>query len=167
MSHTLSHLSRIGTSIVVRVASSAALLASSVAAYPTAFAQSPAASITVGVSGYYLDATWKPGGEGGWDYLVIDPKAHRLYVSRTDRVQVIDTAKGRRSLSDGPRKWARDRARTGVQPRVATSGMTDAVVGFDLRTLEPVGEPIAVGKKPDAKRPRPVPGSFVILKFAR
>ncbi len=31
------------------------------------------------------------GGEGGWDYLSIDPGAHRLYVSHSDKVVVIDT----------------------------------------------------------------------------
>ena len=31
------------------------------------------------------------GGEGGWDYLSVDPAAHRLYVSHATRVVVIDT----------------------------------------------------------------------------
>src|SRR6195256_6197138 len=31
------------------------------------------------------------GGEGGWDYLSIDPAAHRLYVSHATKVVVIDT----------------------------------------------------------------------------
>ncbi len=31
------------------------------------------------------------GGEGGWDYLSIDPAAHRLYVSHATHVVVIDT----------------------------------------------------------------------------
>ena len=30
------------------------------------------------------------GGEGGWDYLSIDPEAHRLYVSHATKVVVID-----------------------------------------------------------------------------
>ena len=46
-------------------------------------------------SGYHLEATWKPGGDGGWDYLTFDPEARRLYVTRPDRVQVIDGDKGR------------------------------------------------------------------------
>jgi DNA-binding beta-propeller fold protein YncE len=32
------------------------------------------------------------GGEGGWDYLSVDPAAHRLYVSHATKVIVIDTA---------------------------------------------------------------------------
>ena len=31
------------------------------------------------------------GGEGGWDYLTADPVAKRLYVSRGNRVIVVDT----------------------------------------------------------------------------
>src|SRR5260370_9671281 len=31
------------------------------------------------------------GGEGGWDYLSVDPAAHRLYVSHGTKVVVIDT----------------------------------------------------------------------------
>lgn len=30
------------------------------------------------------------GGEGGWDYLSIDPRAHRLYVSHASEIVVID-----------------------------------------------------------------------------
>jgi YVTN family beta-propeller protein len=32
------------------------------------------------------------GGDGGWDYLSIDPAAHRLYVSHASVVVVVDTA---------------------------------------------------------------------------
>ena len=31
------------------------------------------------------------GGEGGWDYLSVDPAAHRLFVSHGNRIVVIDT----------------------------------------------------------------------------
>lgn len=51
-------------------------------------------TVAPGVSGYYLEATWKPGGDGGLDYLTCNPKTHRLYVTRPDRVQVIDGDKG-------------------------------------------------------------------------
>ena len=33
------------------------------------------------------------GGEGGWDYLTVDPEARRLYVSRGNRVVVLDLDK--------------------------------------------------------------------------
>ena len=34
------------------------------------------------------------GGAGGWDYPSVDAKAHRLYLARADRVQVVDTTSG-------------------------------------------------------------------------
>ena len=101
--------------------------------------------------GYHLDATWKIGGVGGWDYLTVDPEAHRLYLTRGDRVEVIDTEKGTAIAEipglDGGHGVA-------IVPEVnrgfATSGKSNSVLMFDLATLKAVGAPITVGKKPDA-----------------
>src|SRR3954453_23532019 len=41
--------------------------------------------------GYHLVDTIAVGGEGGWDYLIADAEAGRLYVSHTTHVVVIDT----------------------------------------------------------------------------
>jgi YVTN family beta-propeller protein len=38
---------------------------------------------------------WKIGGTGGWDYMLADGPAHRLYVAHNARVEVIDTATGK------------------------------------------------------------------------
>lgn len=38
---------------------------------------------------------WKIGGTGGWDYLVADGPAHRLYVTHNSRVEVVDTTTGK------------------------------------------------------------------------
>src|SRR6202046_5205317 len=50
-----------------------------------AFAQKP----------YSVLTQWKIGGEGGWDYLTSDPKAHRLYVTHGPRVEVLDSDSGK------------------------------------------------------------------------
>ena len=102
-------------------------------------------------SGYHLEATWKPGGEGGWDYATVDPSAHRLYVTRTDRVQVIDTEDGK-TIGEVPGlEGGHGTALVPDENRgFATSGKSGTVIVFDLKTLKPVGEPIKVGKKPDA-----------------
>ncbi len=42
--------------------------------------------------GYRLQDSIRLGGEGGWDYLTVDTAAHRLYISRGTRVQVVDLA---------------------------------------------------------------------------
>ena len=35
------------------------------------------------------------GGDGGWDYLRVDPDAHRIYVSRGDHMMVVDEVSGK------------------------------------------------------------------------
>ncbi len=131
------------------VLGSLALLTVAAGSALTASAQTPTAS--PGPSGYHLEATWKLGGEGGWDYCTVDADAHRLYVTRTDRVQVIDTEEGK-TLGEVP---GLDGGHgTALAPDAdrgfATSGKSGTVIVFDLKTLKPVGEPIKVGKKPDA-----------------
>jgi len=116
-----------------------------------ASAQQPAAPAGPGPSGYHLAATWKPGGDGGWDYLTFDPDSPRLYVTRPDRVQVIDAGKGTLAgevpgLDGGHGVALAPEFNRGF----ASSGKSNTVVVFDLRTLQRIGEPIPVGKKPDA-----------------
>ncbi len=102
-------------------------------------------------SGYHLEATWKPGGEGGWDYATVDSSTHRLYVTRTDRVQVIDTENGQTVGEVPGLEGGHGTALVPDENRgFATSGKSGTVVVFDLKTLKAVGEPIKVGQKPDA-----------------
>src|SRR5271168_1645490 len=44
---------------------------------------------------YHIVDHWKIGGQGGWDYLLSDDAAHRLYVTHNSRVEVVDTAVGK------------------------------------------------------------------------
>ena len=44
---------------------------------------------------YKIFDKWTIGGEGGWDYLLADPTAHRLYVTHGGRVEVIDLTTGK------------------------------------------------------------------------
>ena len=44
---------------------------------------------------YHIIDHWKLGGEGGWDYLLADSSAHRLYVTHGARVEVIDSQTGK------------------------------------------------------------------------
>jgi len=52
-------------------------------------------SIAIGQQPYAVQSRWKVGGDGGWDYLTVDGKAHRLYVSHATRVEVLDTESGK------------------------------------------------------------------------
>jgi len=44
---------------------------------------------------YHVSDRWKLGGQGGWDYLVSDDAAHRLYIAHNSRVEVIDSSTGK------------------------------------------------------------------------
>jgi len=44
---------------------------------------------------YHVTVHWKLGGQGGWDYLLSDDAAHRLYVTHNARVEVLDTTTGK------------------------------------------------------------------------
>src|ERR1700733_9081553 len=54
--------------------------------------ESPLPSADYGVS-----TIWQLGGIGGWDYLALEPSGARLFISRGDRVDVVETASGRRA----------------------------------------------------------------------
>src|ERR1700677_195706 len=45
--------------------------------------------------GYKVTNTYKIGGEGGWDYLIADAAARRLYISRATHVIVLDLDSGK------------------------------------------------------------------------
>jgi YVTN family beta-propeller protein len=95
-----------------------------------------------GGPGYHLAATWKTPGDGGWDYLTFDPETSRLYVTRTDRVQVIDAHSGT-LLGEVP-------GLDGGHGIALVPELHRGFAVFDLQTFKPAGEPIAVGEKPDA-----------------
>ncbi len=46
-------------------------------------------------SGYRVIQTFRLGGEGGWDYVTVDPDAHRIYIPRGNHVMVLDEGKGK------------------------------------------------------------------------
>lgn len=99
---------------------------------------------------YHVVARWKPGGEGGWDYLTIDPAAHRLYFGRSTRVQVLDTRSGRLvgELADTPGIHGVALA-PGLGRGFTSNGRDSSVTIFDLATLAPINR-VTVGRNPDA-----------------
>ena len=44
---------------------------------------------------YQLTHSYVLGGDGGWDYMVPDPAAHRLYIARQTRITVVDENTGK------------------------------------------------------------------------
>lgn len=128
----------------------AALIAVLIGVLPGTVPAQQSAAIP-GAAGYHFESEWKPAGDGGWDYLTLDAQAHRLYIARTDRVQIIDTERGKlvREIPglDGGHGVA-------LAPELnlgfATSGESGTVLMFNLTSLRPFKGLIAVGQKPDA-----------------
>jgi DNA-binding beta-propeller fold protein YncE len=44
---------------------------------------------------FHVENNWQVGGEGGWDYIAIDPESHLLYITRGDHVQVVNSQNGK------------------------------------------------------------------------
>jgi YVTN family beta-propeller protein len=92
----------------------------------------------------------KVGGEGGWDYLTVDPVAKRLYVSRGDRIVVVDTNS---EEVVGEVTGLRGVHGAAIVPDLGrgftSNGGDDTVTAFDLKTLKETGK-VKVGGRPDA-----------------
>jgi DNA-binding beta-propeller fold protein YncE len=90
------------------------------------------------------------GGEGGWDYLNIDPAAHRLYVSHATHAVVIDTTVGKvvGDIPDTPGihgiAIAADLGRG-----FTSNGRENKASIFDLKTLKLI-QKVDTGENPDA-----------------
>jgi YVTN family beta-propeller protein len=99
---------------------------------------------------YKIIDHWKLGGEGGWDYLLVDSPAHRLYITRGARVDVADTQTGKLVGSiaglHGTHGIALD---TAGKFGYISDGGGNAVVVFDRATLATVTT-IPAGTNPDA-----------------
>lgn len=82
------------------------------------------------------------GGEGGWDYLTVDPQTHRLYVPRSTHTMVIDAATGK-VLADLPGQRIAHGVALVLQAGrgfISDGGGDGAVVVFDLHTNAILGK---------------------------
>jgi len=87
--------------------------------------------------GYHLAESYTLGGTGGWDYLSIDTVGNRMFIARSDRVMVVDLAKGTLLGEIAGLRQAHGVAfAPGTGHAFATSGGDSSVVMFDVRTLQ-------------------------------
>ena len=92
----------------------------------------------------------KLGGEGGWDYLSVDPDAKRLYISRADRVMVVDTDSDKLVGTVPNTAGVHILVPVPEQHKGFTSnGQSSTSTVVDLATLKPL-QTIKVGNRPDA-----------------
>lgn len=100
-------------------------------------------------SGWSVTKTIPIGGEGGWDYLTVDPQTHLLYVPRSTHTMVIDPDSGK-TVADIPgQKRAHGVAVVSQTGRgfISDGGGDGAVVIFDLKTNAVLG---TIAAQPDA-----------------
>lgn len=108
---------------------------------------------------YHISDHWAIGGEGGWDYLLSDDAAHRLYVTHGPKVEVLDTTTGKLIGSVSGLKGAHGVAlnpdgRTGY----ISDGGGNAIVVFDRASLSIIST-VPVGTNPDGIAYEPVTNS--------
>jgi DNA-binding beta-propeller fold protein YncE len=101
-------------------------------------------------SGYKVIKKIELGGEGGWDYITMDSDSGRLYIARSDRVQVVDVEKGKLV---GEVKGMKGLHGVALAPKhkkgFASSGGDSTVSVFDLDSLKETSR-VKVGSRPDA-----------------
>ena len=92
-------------------------------------------------SNWQVVKTLHIGGEGGWDYVTVDPQSHRLFVTRTTHTQVIDADSGK-VLGDIPGQTRSHGV--AIVPRLNRGFITDgggsgAIIVFDLTNYSVLG----------------------------
>ena len=123
---------------------------------PAALALALAAPFVVsaagtGLSQYHVISRMNLGGDGGWDYLSFDAPRHHLFVSRGDRVLVIDAAKDKQVGTIADTQGVHGIAVAQDLKRGFTSdGKAATVTAFDLDTLKTVAVIKGTGLNPDA-----------------
>jgi YVTN family beta-propeller protein len=136
----------------LRTRVSIGLLGSLLVASATILAPSPAvAADGSAVPTYALQDQWKLGGIGGWDYLTLDSSGKRLFLSRADHVDVVDTTTGKVLSTIADTKGVHGIALAEAARRGYTSnGKGDSVTVFDLDTFKVLKEVPVSGHNPDA-----------------
>ncbi len=106
--------------------------------------------------GYHVLATYKVGGDGGWDYLEVDGKAHRLYLAHNATVNVLDTETGRQvGAITGLGSTHGVALDTEGKYGYISDGKGNAIVIFDRHSLTTVAT-VPAGTNPDGIAYEPV-----------
>ncbi len=114
-------------------------------------ARSLAHAVPASASGYHVVKTIAIGGEGQWDYSIVDSDARRVYISHATHVVVLD-ADSDAVVGDIPdTQGVHGIALAPDLGRGFTSnGKANTVTIFDLKTLKTIATVAAGGENPDA-----------------
>jgi YVTN family beta-propeller protein len=99
---------------------------------------------------YAVTQRFTLGGPGGWDCLSVDPATHRLYITRGDRVLVVDTETGKLIATIPSLDGAHGVALAPLLRRgFVSNGHGGSVTEFDLDSEKRAREFPVQGKNPD------------------
>jgi len=87
------------------------------------------------------------GGDGGWDYLNLDPATGNLFITRGSHVMVVDPASGKQLADISGLQGIHGTAFVGDRAYVSEGG-ADRIAVIDTKNLSKISE-IAVGARPD------------------
>lgn len=101
---------------------------------------------------YRLAKEIQIGGEGGWDYLIVDSSTHRAYVSHATKIVVADTESGQivGEIPDTPGVHGFAIA-SDLGRGFTSNGRASTSTIVDLKTLKPLGT-VTTGANPDSIR---------------
>ena len=100
---------------------------------------------------YTVSKSFPLGGSGDWDYLALEASSARLFVSRDDHVDVVETVSGKLAGTIPNTAGVHGIAFAPALKRGFTSnGRSDTVSVFELDTLRVIQEVPVSGKNPDA-----------------
>jgi len=101
--------------------------------------------------GYHVLRRMPVGGDGSWDYLRVDPDAHRIYISRGTHMMVVDEVSGKVVGDIADTKGVHGIALAFDLGKGYTSnGGSNSVTVVDLKTLKPLSEIKIEGGNPDS-----------------
>jgi DNA-binding beta-propeller fold protein YncE len=101
-------------------------------------------------SDYKIVRRMPVGGEGNWDYLKVDPDAHRIYLSRGTHTMVVDETSGKVIGDIADTKGVHGIALAPDLGKGYTSnGQANTVTVFDLKTMKMTSEIKVTGENPD------------------
>ena len=114
-------------------------IASVAAAFVLATGAVAASAHAQGTRGYHVAQQYTLGGDGGWDYLAFDGEGKRLFITRSDRVTVVEPSSGR-VLGEiaGLKRGHGVALAYPTGHGFVTSGADSTVTMFDLKTLAPL-----------------------------
>jgi YVTN family beta-propeller protein len=98
-------------------------------------------------AGYHILNTFTLGGEGGWDYLNLDPVTGKLFITRGSHLMVVDPGSGKLLGDITGLQGIHGTAFIGAKAYVSEGGANRVAV-IDTASLTKISE-IAVGTRPD------------------